>query len=684
MLLLMIVFSEIPKIESNLAGYNIDNNPYDIVAERLTSLFASTNMVQVKVRLEETNVKTLFDGLEELEKEIAQRFPGTRVESLNSAADLFRLKFSDNDSVEDLLNFAVNIPVIKNLVSEDAGSVLLVAYPNEADKFSPSCFDEIIKKEYPGIESMIAVSQSHIQTQIEKSIKRDYYYLIPIILIFTIFFLFVSFRSKGAVLFCMINVLLSFIPALFFITLYNVKINQITTSALPIVVILSLSTSIHLISGYTFHSYLKDKRKIVIQTLKHYFVPSLLSVLTTAIAFFSFYLSDSLYIRQFGIVAASSLITVFLLTYMISPLTLSFVKETKKTPFMTWFASSFEKTIFNNKKRLSILFFIIAGSSLFFITEITFKTNLETFIPRRTAVYENIKEVRNSFHSLAEIDLLFEQKNDTNEGNNKEIDKEVFISYVSDFSKKIENYPEVQSVQSIKDQVDFEKSFMGFGFRTDLFPRKGNPFVSDDQKKYRINIKLDDPEDIFIVKNKLSEDFLKYNSIFQYSIYSDYLFFDYISSSITNSLLRSLLFSALLIFIIIFFLTLSIKKTIFSIFANAVPLGFLILIFVGFAIDMNISTSITLIVCLGLIVDDTIQILYRMVRLNKPLKELGFGILTTSIIITGCFFSFILSKIHPIQVFGILCGLVFMLAAIGDLTIFPWLLKPHSKTRKNP
>jgi len=90
---------------------------------------------------------------------------------------------------------------------------------------------------------------------------------------------------------------------------------------------------------------------------------------------------------------------------------------------------------------------------------------------------------------------------------------------------------------------------------------------------------------------------------------------------------------------------------------------------------MNIITSITLVICLGLIVDDTIQILYRRIRLAEPIDELGFGVLTTSMIMTGGFFSFVLSQSQPIQVFGLLCAIVFLLAAISDMTIIPWMLK---------
>ena len=97
---------------------------------------------------------------------------------------------------------------------------------------------------------------------------------------------------------------------------------------------------------------------------------------------------------------------------------------------------------------------------------------------------------------------------------------------------------------------------------------------------------------------------------------------------------------------------------------------------------MNITTSLTLVICLGLIVDDTIHILYRRIHLAEPLDELGFGMLTTSLILTGGFLSFVLSQSHPNQIFGLLCAVVFLTAVVSDITIMTWLCKKPQMDKK--
>jgi predicted RND superfamily exporter protein len=371
-------------------------------------------------------------------------------------------------------------------------------------------------------------------------------------------------------------------------------------------------------------------------------------------------------------------LVVFILTYLVAPLTLRLI-DGRKAPLLKFrFTDTIREKLFSGRKEIALTLLLIAGVSLFFIPGIKFRTNLETYIPRHTAAYENTLLMQEAFHSLAEIDILVEPGRDVIADSSGNLSG-LLIPAIAEFSEVISFYPGVASVQSVRDQIEFEQSRTIFGIPAVRFPRQGNPYVSGDREKYRINVKLKGQEDIGVVTERISDDFKKYEPELTYSIYSEFLMFDYISTSVTRSLLRSLLFSAILIFLTFFTITTNIRAVLASILANLVPLGFLVLIFVVFRVDMNITTSITLVICLGLIVDDTIQILYRRVRLDEPMEELGFGVLTTTLIMAGGFLSFLISQSRPIQIFGLLCAIVFLIAAVSDMTIISWLLENRNK-----
>ena len=673
LVLSMVYNTTIPEIESDLAGYNVDDNPYDSAGLRMAEIFGSQNIVQVMVRPEGSNAGILFGGLQDVGDEIMRIFPGSRVESIDRAKRLLYRKVAGESTVQNILAAAIDIPLVSSLVSRDTASFLMVVFIEDTDNFDPAILDSITDQKYSGIESMLTVSRFHIQRDIEKSIARDYMVLLPAILVFFPAYLLLTYRSFPAVFICMVNVGFSFVSVLWFLSLFKVSINQITAPAIPIVAILSLSGSIHLLTGYLHEPGINGITMRVRKTLARYMLPTLLSSLTTAIAFGSFLLSDSHYLRQFGLVTSCSIITVFILVYTITPFSLRLTGNAKIRVITESFTGKLESLIMRHNNAIAIVFLSLTIISVFLVPGIRFHADLESYIPKNTRISNNIKTINEAFHSLAEIDMLIEINPDNTEGNGSGASRREMISLVRDMAGTIAEYPEVSSVSSLADQLDFERQHAIPGFPSIIFSRSRNPFVSADQQKYAINIKLNNSEEIRNIASRLAGDFSRYEPRFTYSIYSDFLFFNFINSSMTASLLRSLLLSSVLIIFILFMLSRNFTFTIISILANLVPLGFLVMIFAIGGIDLNMTTSISLVVCLGLVVDDTIHILYRRVRLASPVGELGFGILTTSIILTGGFLSFLMSQSTPSQIFGVLCAVVFFIAAISDLAVISWL-----------
>jgi uncharacterized protein len=674
LLVFMLAFTRMPVVETRIDDLDIEGNPYTQAGMKMAELFGAKNLVQVVVEPSTTDMAELATALDTLMMELKEAFPGLRVETINKALPLIYGSAGRQTSVKQALTAALDIPVARNLVSRDTTTVLLVAFTDRVQHFDSYRFDSILSFPRQHIGAMTALSAAHIENQTEKSITDDYALMIPLFLLFFIALIYFSYNSISAILFCIINLVLSFIPVMFFITIFDVNINQVTMPALPVVAILSLSASVHLLTGFRFRHDADTRSKRIISTINHYRIPTFLSTLTTSVSFCSFYLSDSLYIRQFGLVAGCSIMVVFVVTFLLAPFTLQLVKEKPAGNRMPDLTSRIEKFLFRNRTSFSMVLLFIALLSVFFVSRISFSANIETYIPRGTPVYQSMLELQKGFHSLGALDVLIESSAKPDSLSRGMVRREL-VSMVSELSGRIAKYPGVTSVESVKDQIDFEKQFVMPGIRMAIFPRANNPYVSKDQLHYRISIRISDPDHIPDVKELLAKDFQSYQPNYVYSIYSDYLYFQYISTGISVSLLRSLLVSALFIVVVIFFLTFNLKKTLISILVNTIPLAFMVFILVIFGVDMNITTSISLVICLGLIVDDTIQILYRRVRLREPMGELGFGIITSSLLVTGGFLTFLISNSHPNQVFGLICATVFTIAAISDLTVMPWLMR---------
>ncbi|TFH49188.1 MAG: hypothetical protein E4G92_02280 [Bacteroidia bacterium] len=392
--LTMLSLIKVPEIDNRLTGYNVDNNPYDSVGLRMAELFGSKDPVQVKVSPEPTTTLVVFEALELMESELIRAFPGIRIESLHKASSLLFRTVNSDSSVFEMMKVAGKIPVICNLVSRDSLSFLMVAYTDHVTSFDPDVFDRIIHEPYKGIISASAISLSHIQLQTEKSIRRDYTLILPLILLFVMIFIFYSYRSLGAIMFSAINILFSGISVFFFFTVMKVNINQVTATSIAVVVVLSLSVSVHFLTGFFFHEAKLPVANRILMMLRFYLVPVFLTSITTAIAFGSFFLSDSLYVKQFGLVSAASLLTTSILTCFAAPLMLGFIKSRSQKPFLSLTVTRFQAVILRNNRVISIVLILVLGISFFFISKVTFRTNLETFIPLKTPVYKSYQEIR--------------------------------------------------------------------------------------------------------------------------------------------------------------------------------------------------------------------------------------------------------------------------------------------------
>jgi uncharacterized protein len=674
-LLVMMLMIRTPRMETRIDDLNIEGNPYALSGAKMAETFGSKNIIQVVVQPATQNMQSFFEAMDEVKMDLMSTFPGIRVETLNRALPLIYRQVGREATVQEALKAAQQIPVARTLISSDQSSVLIVAFADRAEQFNPARFDSVVDIPRPSLKVEAVVSQSHIEQEVENALIRDYLMMFPVIAAIYIVFLFFTYKSISAIIFCLLNMGLAFIPILFFITLFGVNINQVTAPSMPVVIILSLSASVHLITGYRTRINNSNLTDPLADTIHHYLVPTFLSVLTTSISFGSFYLSDSLYIRQFGMVAACSLLIVFLITFLLAPITLRLVKFSRHTVTSGGFIQKTEGFLNHFRKPITVALFTVTAISVFYINDITFRTNIENFIPINSRIHKGVEILNNQFHSIASLDIMAERDLDRADSIPAGNIRKDLLDVVAGITEELMAIPGVVAVESVHDQLEFENRFFMPGLRGAIYPRSNNPFVSQDQLKYRIHVKLADPDQIQAVKKHLSTITASYASHYTFSIYSDYLYFEFISTGITRSLLRSLLVSALLIIMIILLMTMSIQKTLISILVNSIPLGFMVLILVLFKVEMNITTSLSLVLCLGLIVDDTIQILYRRARLAEPMGELGFGILTTSIVVTGGFLSFLLSSSLPTRVFGLICAAVFIIAAISDMTVMPWMFK---------
>jgi predicted RND superfamily exporter protein len=665
---MLLVFSRVPEIDGQLKGLNIENTTYYKSGKEIANFFEISDFIEVKITPESCDAKTVFNSLESIEKNLTNSFKNIEVKSIHNAQSVLLNESDTNLNIATVLTNAKGIPIVQDLISNDAHSFLLLVTLDSTTQLNITRFDSLLSKNYDGIKDIKSLSSLHVENEIKQSLTKDILTItITLLLFFSVFIIYV-FRDYKSLIYTAVIILVSIIPTLFLFTILDVRINLITALSIPIVLVLSLADAVHILTGF-FNNETNDSKEIIQHSMKSYIVPSFLTSLTTTIAFGSFMLNSAESIQHFGLIISCTVMPSFFLTYMVSPYILSFF--TKKEPVKNGIHKLLDGI---NRFKKQLTYILIAASILAipFVSKLSFNTDFDSFIPKGSPTELNRKEITKDFNSQLSLSILMKSKT---ENTSKTIEKDL-IKLV----KELDTISSVGTIKSIKNQIDFKSKLGPYG-KYVHFPNKRNPYRSKDKQKYRLELRLTDVKYIQET-NQIVEHILQpYESDYTFHIYSKALLLDEVNQNVAESLFYSLLFSFIFIFFSILILTKSVLTTVVSILANTIPLSFIVLIFHFGNLDLNILTAITTVICLGIIVDDTIHVIYRQNVLNLKPDELGYGIITTSLILIGGFSTFMLSSFEPSQVFGHVSAIVFCVTMIADLTLLPFLLDLTSKKK---
>jgi predicted RND superfamily exporter protein len=673
-------FISLPKFSGKLNGFNFNGNKFYATALQADSIFGTKNRIYFLVQPLSDNRSEVFTSANAMTREIDSVFPAANIISPVTFYKKMPGLFADNNkSLREFLKQGKGIPLLGELVSKDEKSFLMVMNFRKGGEPDLEKLDKIIGKKRNGIASVRPMSIFHIEKNIEEYIRKDFTKLSIAILLFFLAYYIVVFRKVGAIIYTGVTVGISIFASLFFFSLLDYNITIVSVLVIPVVLILALSDSLHLMSGYVSFAAIEDKTERLKKMVNHYIIPSFFSSATTAAAFFTFYFfNDSTFIREFGLVTGFTLVTEFFLTFMISPFIL-FHLDIKKIHEKKVLAVSrfFER----KRKYFAIAFIFIFISSFFIIPQLKFQTNTEIFFPSGSEIQRTHEEFKRQFYSTINAEILISAKNKIVNANESTSVKNPVEEYVRGLTKKLRESKSVVGVTSATDTF-FLKTDLGMA--VDIFSVLGdhNPYYDSKRNMYRVEIRFQSADTMFSFCQKTLPALLKETpSEIKVEYTSPTLIMDHVNHSVSSSLISSLLTSGISIVLIILLLTRSISLSIMSMLPNLIPLAMVGVLYVVCGMNINILNAITAVVCLGLLDDDTVHILYRRLWLNEPLQELSFSILSTAFLLAGGFGLFLLSSFEPTRVFGWVSALVFVLGVICEITLMQWIIEGWKKMK---
>ena len=435
--------------------------------------------------------------------------------------------------------------------------------------------------------------------------------------------------------------------------LMNMHIGIITVLAIPIVLILSLSDAVHLYIGFTASKDIAFPNKMK-RALEHYFWPSFVTTITTAFAFLAFLFNASEQIKALGIIVGIAVFLAWGFTYLLSPMLFKTLRFKPYSPVLEKWAGHIQ---FGNK----LLAWGFAGLfmvSLFLLPHVRMASQPESFFPAGSSIKREHDILKEQFYSSLQMEIaVHNTTKNALEKATKNLVKSIRDKYPE--STVIHPYSKPESVQAL--------SFKGVRKQFN----KAYHLQAEGYSKVIVrfhNYKEAYPLTAFVKDYKASGKT-------QLTFTGSMLILDEVNAEISEALLTSMGLSLLVMLLMFLGFTRSLKVAAIALWVNLIPFAALVIAIQVFDIQLNALTALVAVMCLGIMVDDTVHVLYRTMVRKEALSELAHSMLLSSILLSLGFAAFGFSSFIPSKNFGLLSALVFAFTVLCDLGLLPYLLK---------
>ena len=606
------------------------------------------------------------------------------------------------------------------LVSHDGTFTAIVLtfedMPSEATDKAVHQVKKIAFQDKPKNVKIFLSGDMRIYTEFNRFTKQNQKILpllvIPIISIFIV----ILFRSLYKVFVILLVVGMSLCWALGFYSVLGYDFNVVTGMLIPLVVILSIATSIHIIEYFGEKRESLNKKDAFKYTIIYIAVPCFITSITTAFGLLSLSISHIDAVKHFGIGSAAGVMFAFLISIITVPLFLTLLPSDQKVrkdvllKKLLHGISSFNQIQFKYILVMSFCGFIIFAWG---ITRVNIETNQIEWFPKQEDCYKSAMLVDKNLSGIGDLEIVIKGKKDVL----KEPD---ILRKIDALSLKIKKIPRIKKVISLTDyikninkaleqdkpehyKIPDSKSLIAqelFLFSlSDDGKKELNNMVTPDYSQGRISIKTESmPSRESVILGNLLETMAKEafsGTGIHVSLTGTTFLYNLMNKYLLESQIKGFSLAFLSVIGILFIAFWSAKYGGLSIIANLLPIIFIIGIMGWSGITLNTGTVMVASVALGIAADDTIHFISRFRKeleskkfsvqdaLREATVSVGNAIVFTSVINIAGFLILLLSGFQPTREFGMLIAMTLFFALIGDILVLPSVIIATKRFVKN-
>ena len=525
-----------------------------------------------------------------------------------------------------------------------------------------------------------------------------------------IFFLF--FRSFRATFISLVVVCIGVMWTFGILGILGYEITVLTALIPPLIIVIGIPNCIFLINKFQHEvkshgNKVKSLQRVITKVGN----ATLMTNVTTASGFATFILTESTLLKEFGIVAALSILAIFTLCLLIIPIMYTFLPYPKERHLehlnKRWigaFVNWMESMVKNKKITIYITTLILIVVSIIGIHQIKISGSLIEDMPQNTEFFKDIRFFESEFNGIMPLEIMIDTKR------KKGVMKLATLKRMDELEELITDIPELSRPISVVSIVKYSKQayYNGNPKYYQLPTSQENSFILSYAKNSTSNVDMlsnfvDSTgqyarittfmKDIGTDKmERIQEDLQaeidklfpkeRYNVI----ITGKALVFQKGTKYLVKNLAISLTLAIVLIALFMAYLFRSFKMIIVSLIPNLLPLLVTAGIMGYIGVPIKPSTILVFSIAFGISVDDTIHFLakYRQElqannwKIKKSvyaaLRETGVSMIYTSIVLFFGFSVFTISSFGGTVALGALVSITLLFAMLSNLLLLPSLL----------
>jgi uncharacterized protein len=706
------------KINPDLNAYLPEDIPSKVNIEKLEAIFGKTDPLILIFESDDilnsptlTRVNKISDAFKNsgyFDKVISlYTSKYIRGENGSMIVDPVIIKIPETEREKEILRNEIrsNPLVYKLVVSGDFRYTIIMLNPalGFTDKELLKQIRQILA-EFPGPEKCYLNGMPYFRDEIQKKATRDLAILMPLAILIMIFFLWFSFREIKGVLLPLSVVAMSIVLAMGLMPLLGYNLSLIAVLAPILMIAIANNYGVHIVTRYQELNarYPKRSMKTIMEEALYYLrKPILLTALTTIAGILGMVTHIMLPAKQMGIVSAAGIGFALLLSLHYIPAVLVGLKKGKPNPaflngkqklvdqFLSWAG----KVVTLRPKLVIlvfILFFLITGVGIF---RLRVSFNNENIMPASHPLRVSTQIANDHLGGTKIISLLFEG----------DILDPKIIKTMDRFETQLEKIPQVGSATSLATVIRTISRALndpGDPFY-DTIPGQRNVIaqyiefynMSGDQADFEKLVSFDYTKACLTVQFKAGNitEFRNVETAIDHLIQSTpYCTLKaghcLVEKEMAESIVRGQNYSLVFAFLSIILLLTWIFKSVKAGLAGSIPLVFTLICNFGLmgwaGIELDIATSLLSSVAIGLGVDLTIHLFWRLktelsngveyrTAIRKTLKTTGRGIAINAFSIMAGFVVLFLSGLTILKAFGFLIIFSLFLCLLCALLLIP-------------